>query len=75
MPVGSSVYQLKGNDPEGTSISFTVSGDHLSVDRDTGVVTLVRALDRESLAKIEAIITVTGVYVCVCVCVDDSDNM
>ncbi|XP_050735767.1 cadherin-23-like [Eriocheir sinensis] len=58
-PVGSSVYQLKGRDPEGTPVSFTVSGDHLSVSRDTGVVTLVRALDRESLAKIEAIITVT----------------
>lgn len=61
--MGSSVYQLKGRDPEGTPVSFTVSGDHLSVSRDTGVVTLVRALDRESLAKIEAIITVTGVCV------------
>ncbi|KAK8401064.1 hypothetical protein O3P69_002684 [Scylla paramamosain] len=58
-PVGSSVYKLRGSDPEGTPVSFTVSGDHLSVDRNTGVVTLVQALDRESMAKIEAIITVT----------------
>lgn len=61
-PVGSSVYKLRGSDPEGTPVSFTVSGDYLSVDRNTGVVTLVQALDRESMAKIEAIITVTGMY-------------
>lgn len=60
--MGSSVYKLRGSDPEGTPVSFTVSGDHLSVDRNTGVVTLVQALDRETMAKIEAIITVTGAY-------------
>lgn len=57
--VGSSVYTLRGRDPEGTAVSFTVSGDHLSVDRDSGVVTLVRALDRETTPMIEVIITIT----------------
>lgn len=57
--VGSVVYTLKGQDPEGTDVSFTVSGDHLSVDRDTGLVTLVQPLDRETISSIEAIITVT----------------
>lgn len=57
--VGSSVYTLRGRDPEGTSVSFTVSGDHLSVDRDSGVVTLVHPLDRETTPMIEVIITVT----------------
>lgn len=58
--VGSSVYTLRGRDPEGTAVSFTVSGDHLSVDRNTGVVTLVRPLDRETTPMIEVIITITG---------------
>lgn len=57
--VGSTVYTLRGRDPEGTKVSFTVSGDHLSVDRNSGVVTLVKALDRETTPMIEAIITIT----------------
>ncbi|XP_064094597.1 protocadherin Fat 1-like [Macrobrachium nipponense] len=58
-PVGSSVYTLQGKDPEGTDVSFTVSGDHLSVDRSSGVVTLVKPLDRETTPMIEVIITIT----------------
>ncbi|KAK7083295.1 hypothetical protein SK128_010006 [Halocaridina rubra] len=57
--VGSTVYTLKGRDPEGTDVSFTISGDHLSVDRNSGVVTLVRPLDRETTPMIEVIITIT----------------
>ncbi|KAK4297363.1 hypothetical protein Pmani_030214 [Petrolisthes manimaculis] len=57
--VGTSVYTLKGHDPEGTDVSFTVSGDYLSVDRGSGVVTLLHALDTETTPYIEAIITVT----------------
>lgn len=58
--MGSAVYTLRGRDPEGTDVSFTISGDHLSVDRDTGVVTLVKPLDRETTSMIEVIITITG---------------
>lgn len=58
-PVGSSVYRLRGRDPEGTQVSFTVSGDYLSVDRNSGVVTLVQLLDREVTPMIEVIITIT----------------
>ncbi|KAK3854952.1 hypothetical protein Pcinc_038614 [Petrolisthes cinctipes] len=57
--VGTAVYTLKGHDPEGTDVSFTVSGDYLSVNRESGVVTLVHTLDRETTPYIEAIITVT----------------
>lgn len=58
-PVGSSVYTLRGRDPESTPVSFSVSGDYLSVDRNSGVVTLVHALDRETTPMIDAIITIT----------------
>lgn len=54
------VYTLRGRDPEGTDVTYSVSGDYLSVDRDTGVVSLVKSLDREQMSSIETIITVTG---------------
>ena len=59
-PVGSVVYTLKGSDPEGTPVSFTGSGDVLSVHPVSGAVTLVEPLDREVLATLEVIITITG---------------
>ena len=34
--VGSIVYTLKGIDPEGVKVSYTISGDHFSVNRETG---------------------------------------
>ncbi|RXG71807.1 Cadherin-23 [Armadillidium vulgare] len=58
-PEGSTVYTLKGRDPEGTDVTFSVSGDYLSVDRNSGVVSLVKPLDREQISSIETIITVT----------------
>ena len=54
------MYRLRGEDPDGGNVTFSISGDYLSVDRVTGVVTLVRKLDRESQRSIEIIITVTG---------------
>jgi len=54
------VYRLKGEDPEGSRLAYSISGDHLSVVRNTGVVTLVKALDRETSDVLEVIITITG---------------
>lgn len=59
-PVGKSVYKLSAIDPDGTKVSYTISGQHLSVDRSTGVVTLVKNLDRETLDSLEVVISVTG---------------
>lgn len=59
-PVGKSVYKLSAIDPEGSKVSYTVSGQHLNIDRSTGVVTLVKRLDRETLDSLEVVISVTG---------------
>jgi len=59
-PVGKSVYKLSAVDPDGSGVSYTISGQHLNVDRSTGVVTLVKHLDRETLDSLEVVISVTG---------------
>lgn len=59
-PVGKSVYKLSAIDPDSTNVSYTISGQHLNVDRSTGVVTLVKNLDREMLDSLEVVISVTG---------------
>lgn len=47
-PVGSVIGTLKGADKEGSLVHYGIEGtDLLSVDRDTGDVRLVKALDRE----------------------------
>ncbi|XP_076056440.1 cadherin-87A-like [Oratosquilla oratoria] len=56
---GAQVYTLRGLDPEGTSLDYSISGDELSVNRTSGVVTLVRPLDRETSDVLEFIITIT----------------
>ncbi|XP_068148728.1 cadherin-87A [Drosophila tropicalis] len=63
-PVGSPVYQLKGIDPEGGRLKYSISGPVFSVDRETGVVRLRQELDRESQDTVEVIISITdeGVY-------------
>ncbi|XP_055843271.1 cadherin-23 [Episyrphus balteatus] len=63
-PVGSPVYQLKGIDPEGSKLKYSISGPVFSVDRDTGVVRLRQELDRESQNLIELILSITdeGIY-------------
>ncbi|KAM7355169.1 cadherin 74A isoform 1-T1 [Cochliomyia hominivorax] len=63
-PVGSPVYQLKGIDPEGSRLKYSISGPVFSVDRDTGVVRLRQELDRETQDTIEVIISITdeGIY-------------
>lgn len=61
--VGRSVYKLSAIDPDGLPVSYTISGQHLSVDRSTGVVTLVKTLDRETLDSLEVVISVTGTVI------------
>ncbi|KAG5681556.1 hypothetical protein PVAND_010976 [Polypedilum vanderplanki] len=57
--VGTSVYKLKGIDPEGKKISYSISGPYFSVERETGIVKLIKELDRETQKEIETIITIT----------------
>ena len=58
VPVGRHIYTLKGQDPEGAPVSYTISGDYFSADRLTGKVTLVKALDREQVSSIDVVVTV-----------------
>lgn len=64
--VGSAIYQLRANEPTALhhhyggkrKISFYISGDAFSVTKDTGIVTLIRPLDREKEAILDVIITI-----------------
>ncbi|XP_058830626.1 cadherin-23 isoform X2 [Topomyia yanbarensis] len=58
-PVGSVVYQLRGVDPEGSKLRYSISGPVFSVDRETGVVRLRQSLDREVQDSVEVIISLT----------------
>lgn len=58
-PVGSPVYRLQGSDPEGSKVHYSISGQDFTVDRDSGIVSLVRPVDRELTPIIEAIISIT----------------
>ncbi|KAK4292814.1 hypothetical protein Pmani_034453 [Petrolisthes manimaculis] len=58
-PVGAAVYTLKAADPEGGPVRFGLSGtDKLRVDAYTGVVTVVRPLDREVKDTLRVVVTV-----------------
>lgn len=57
---GTAVYKLLASDPESTTLHFSISGEYFSVDRNTGVVTLLKPLDREEVDSLEVIISVTG---------------
>ena len=60
--VGTPVYRLRGQDPEGSNVHYSISGEQLTVDRNSGIVTLLRPLDRESVDLVEVIISITGLY-------------
>jgi hypothetical protein len=48
-PVGSVIYTLKGEDPEGSPVRFGLKGtDKLSVDPVSGEVRVEKLVDRES---------------------------
>uniref|UniRef100_T1IAK5 Cadherin domain-containing protein n=1 Tax=Rhodnius prolixus TaxID=13249 RepID=T1IAK5_RHOPR len=57
--VGAPVYRLQGADPEGAPVHYSISGHHFEVDRISGIVSLVKPLDRESLEILEVIISIT----------------
>ena len=58
--VGSTIYKLRGTDPEGSSVYFSISGEYFSVNKFSGDVTLIRELDRELNNNVEVIISITG---------------
>ena len=52
------MYSLRGRDPEGGRVKYTISGDYFSVDGDTGAVRLREPLDREATDAIDVVITI-----------------
>ena len=56
--MGSVVYTLQGIDPEGANVLYTISGDHFSVNRNTGVITLRAPLDREVEDLLDVVVTI-----------------
>ena len=57
-PINSEVYTLRGQDPEGSKVFYTISGDFFSVNRESGVIRLREPLDREHQNTIEVVITI-----------------
>ncbi|XP_076753802.1 cadherin 74A [Xylocopa sonorina] len=58
-PPGAPVYTLQGEDPEGSKLHYSISGEYFTVNRDSGVVVLRKPLDRETQDLIEVIISIT----------------
>jgi hypothetical protein len=47
-PVGTSVFTLRGVDPENSELRYGIMGtDKLTVDEKTGVVSIAKPIDRE----------------------------
>ncbi|XP_048477676.1 cadherin-87A isoform X1 [Plutella xylostella] len=58
-PPGTVVYRLQGSDPEGGPIKYGLVGtDKFSVDPETGDVTLVKPLDKESEETIKFLVSI-----------------
>lgn len=52
-PVGSTVFTLKGHDPEGSPVKYGIQlTDKFAVDPKTGTITLAKPLDREVSSSI-----------------------
>ena len=48
-PIGTVIYTLKGEDPEGSTVRYGIKGtDKLAVNEITGEVTVVKEIDREA---------------------------
>ncbi|XP_021944400.1 cadherin-87A [Folsomia candida] len=61
-PLGTIVYTLKGVDPEGSPVKFGLMGtDRLKVDEKTGVVTVVKVIDRETTDRLKLVVTIEDV--------------
>ena len=52
------MYNLRGRDPEGGRVKYTISGDFFSVDGESGAVRLREPLDREAAETIDVVITI-----------------
>lgn len=59
-PPGSAVYKLSGSDPEGSKVIYSISGDHFTVNKDTGIVSTVKGFDREAQDLLTVVISITG---------------
>ena len=53
------MYTLRARDPENTPVQYYISGDYFTVEKDTGVVKLIKKLDRESVSSVDVIISIT----------------
>lgn len=42
-------------------MSYSISGPYFSVERSSGIVKLIKELDREVINNLETIITITGI--------------
>ncbi|XP_076318163.1 cadherin 87A isoform X1 [Tachypleus tridentatus] len=61
-PVGTSVYQLIGKDPENSAIYYGLEGtDQLSVNRNTGIVSVAAPIDRERNDTLKFFVTLEDV--------------
>lgn len=57
-PVGTVVYTLRAKDPENQRLHYYMSGEAFSVDKNSGVVKLIKPLDREQESVLDVIISV-----------------
>lgn len=53
------MYSLRARDPENTQVQYYISGDFFSVERDSGVVKLIKKLDREAVSTVDVIISIS----------------
>ncbi|XP_014784346.1 cadherin-87A [Octopus bimaculoides] len=56
---GTMVYTLKGTDPEGRTVKYSISTNVFSVDTYSGEVTLVRRLDYENTKVVRVTVTIS----------------
>lgn len=61
-PVGTSVFRLEGVDPENSPVYYGIEGtDLLSVDRNTGDVTVINNIDREVTDTLKFFVTLEDI--------------
>ncbi|XP_064457989.1 cadherin-87A-like isoform X2 [Ornithodoros turicata] len=61
-PIGTSIFRLEGFDPEKSPVYFGIEGtDLLTVDKDTGVVTVRENIDREKTETIRFSVTLQDI--------------
>uniref|UniRef100_A0AAV2JLA9 Cadherin-related family member 1 n=1 Tax=Knipowitschia caucasica TaxID=637954 RepID=A0AAV2JLA9_KNICA len=63
-PIGSQIYCLNGTDPEGSTVTYGLSFEpgskkYFSVNPNTGIITLIEALDREKQDSIDVLVSIS----------------